>query len=155
MNGNYTSIRFSLRRHIKYVVCISLLFTVFIWASYNLLQEEEKKEIVQLAQIEARANLNKGINYIRWMANQGGIYIKDQNVEGNGIGMNPDIQQKIFDPFFTTKDIGIGTGLGLSVSYTIIQNKHKGSISVDSAFGEGAKFTILLPLNFSDQHKEA
>lgn len=61
-----------------------------------------------------------------------------------GIGIDPEIQDKIFDPFFTTKDIGQGTGLGLAVTYSLVQ-KMGGEISVNSHPGEGAVFTVTLP----------
>lgn len=61
----------------------------------------------------------------------------------NGTGMPEDIRQKIFDPFFTTKGAQ-GTGLGLSVSYSIIE-RHDGSISVASELGGGTVFAIDLP----------
>jgi PAS domain S-box-containing protein len=60
-----------------------------------------------------------------------------------GTGMPEDVQQKIFEPFFTTKGAQ-GTGLGLSVSYSIIE-RHDGSIRVDSEAGCGTVFTIYLP----------
>ena len=68
-------------------------------------------------------------------------------VEDNGPGIGQETQLHIFDPFFTTKDIGQGTGLGLSVSYAIIVDKHRGEIWVESELGEGAKFIIELPLS--------
>jgi signal transduction histidine kinase len=52
---------------------------------------------------------------------------------------------KIFDPFFTTKEIGKGTGMGLSISFKIIQ-EHGGKILVDTEPGSGTVFSILLPL---------
>jgi PAS domain S-box-containing protein len=61
----------------------------------------------------------------------------------NGSGMPEDVRQRIFDPFFTTKGAH-GTGLGLSVSYSIIE-RHEGSISVVSEMGRGTMFTIDLP----------
>jgi PAS domain S-box-containing protein len=61
----------------------------------------------------------------------------------NGMGMPDDVQQKIFEPFFSTKGAH-GTGLGLSVSYSIIE-RHSGSISVVSEPGKGTNFTIDLP----------
>jgi PAS domain S-box-containing protein len=61
----------------------------------------------------------------------------------NGIGMPDDVRQKIFDPFFTTKGAQ-GTGLGLSVSYSIIE-RHEGVISVTSEIGAGSVFKITLP----------
>ncbi len=61
----------------------------------------------------------------------------------SGVGMPEDTRQKIFEPFFTTKGAH-GTGLGLSVSYSIIE-RHEGSISVESESGRGTVFTIELP----------
>lgn len=67
-------------------------------------------------------------------------------VEDNGPGMSTEIVKRIFEPFFTTKKIGVGTGLGLSVSYFIVTEHHKGKMSVESQLGKGTRFTILLPL---------
>lgn len=63
----------------------------------------------------------------------------------NGCGIPPETIDKIFDPFFTTKPVGEGTGLGLSVSYGIIQD-HNGRIEVDSEVEKGSTFTIFLPV---------
>jgi len=63
----------------------------------------------------------------------------------NGSGITPEDLDKIFDPFFTTKETGKGTGLGLAVSYGIIQ-RHKGKIDVKSTPGMGTTFTITLPV---------
>ncbi|WPO99168.1 ATP-binding protein [Pseudomonas sp. HR96] len=67
-------------------------------------------------------------------------------VEDNGIGMSENVRKRTFEPFFTTKEIGQGTGLGLSVSYFIITNNHKGQMEVQSAVGQGTCFTLRLPL---------
>ncbi len=67
-------------------------------------------------------------------------------VEDNGIGMSESVRKRTFEPFFTTKEIGQGTGLGLSVSYFIITNNHKGQMEVQSAPGQGTCFTLRLPL---------
>jgi PAS domain S-box-containing protein len=66
-------------------------------------------------------------------------------VGDTGCGIPPEIREKIFDPFFTTKPVGQGTGLGLSISYGIIKD-HGGTIEVESTPGEGARFTLHLPL---------
>lgn len=66
-------------------------------------------------------------------------------VADTGHGMPPSTSQRIFEPFFTTKPPGEGTGLGLSVSYGIIQ-AHRGTISVESTPDVGTTFTISLPL---------
>ena len=66
-------------------------------------------------------------------------------VEDTGTGIAAADLPRIFDPFFTTKGVGEGTGLGLSVSYGIIQD-HGGVIEVDSVVGRGTRFVVLLPL---------
>lgn len=65
--------------------------------------------------------------------------------EDTGAGIPKDELERIFDPFFSTKEVGMGTGLGLSIVYGIIE-KHRGTIAVESAEGEGTRFTIHLPL---------
>ena len=66
-------------------------------------------------------------------------------VRDTGSGIAPDKLNRIFDPFFTTKPVGTGTGLGLSVSYSIVE-RHGGRIAVDSTVGEGTEFTVWLPV---------
>lgn len=66
-------------------------------------------------------------------------------ISDTGHGIKPEHLDKIFDPFFTTKEVGQGTGLGLSISYGIIE-KHGGSISAESTYGQGSTFTLALPV---------
>ncbi len=66
-------------------------------------------------------------------------------VRDNGTGIPQSIREKIFNPFFTTKPAGAGTGLGLSLSYDIITQEHRGQISVDSKEGEYTEFIITIP----------
>ena len=70
-------------------------------------------------------------------------------IADNGPGMDAQRLKRIFEPFFTTKEVGVGTGLGLSVSYFIITNNHNGSMSADASPGRGATFIIRLPLSDS------
>ncbi|MBS7663793.1 PAS domain-containing protein [Pseudomonas lalucatii] len=76
-------------------------------------------------------------------------------VEDNGIGMPEAVRKRIFEPFFTTKEVGQGTGLGLSVSYFIITNNHKGQMEVQSKRGHGTCFTLRLPLATAVEHTES
>ena len=68
-------------------------------------------------------------------------------IEDNGPGMAESVRKHIFEPFFTTKGVGLGTGLGLSVSYFIIHENHGGTMNVDSRPGRGTCFIIELPLH--------
>jgi two-component system NtrC family sensor kinase len=75
-------------------------------------------------------------------------------VRDTGCGIPPDHLDKLFDPFFTTKDVGQGTGLGLAVSYGIIQ-RHGGTIRVQSEVGRGSTFTVWLPIEGeTDERKD-
>jgi signal transduction histidine kinase len=66
-------------------------------------------------------------------------------VADNGPGMSLEVQRKVFEPFFTTKPPGVGTGLGLSVSYFIVTKGHRGKMWVASKPGQGTTFFIELP----------
>ena len=66
-------------------------------------------------------------------------------VEDTGCGISEENLTRVFDPFFTTKPVGQGTGLGLSVSYSIVA-KHGGKIEVASEVGRGTQFTVRLPI---------
>jgi two-component system NtrC family sensor kinase len=70
-------------------------------------------------------------------------------IRDTGVGIPAESIGKVFDPFFTSKDVGQGTGLGLAVSYGIIE-RHGGMISVESTPGEGTTFTIRLPAGGSN-----
>lgn len=66
------------------------------------------------------------------------------DVRDTGAGINPEVQQHIFEPFFTTKEVGKGTGLGLAVTYSIVQ-RHGGKMEVNSEEGKGTIFSVHLP----------
>ncbi len=65
-------------------------------------------------------------------------------IKDNGVGIPDEIKNKIWEPFFTTKEVGVGTGLGMSITYDIIE-KHGGKIELESEVGEGTEFIISLP----------
>lgn len=63
----------------------------------------------------------------------------------NGPGISMELRERIFDPFFTTKPVGKGTGLGMSISYGIITEKHHGKLTFSAAEPEGTCFTVTIP----------
>jgi len=89
-------------------------------------------------------NAEKGAITIRtsWHDECAEIRISD-----TGAGIPPDVQSKVFNPFFTTKEVGKGTGQGLAISYTVVVEKHKGTISFKTEPGKGTTFIIRLPLD--------
>ena len=105
----------------------------------HAMREGEGVLEVSLRQVEIPAD-NRAYN----PALKAGAYLQ-LIVSDTGKGIDPAIKDKIFDPFFTTKNTGEGTGLGLSVVYGIVKD-HGGAIAVESKPGEGATFTISLPL---------
>jgi two-component system NtrC family sensor kinase len=74
-------------------------------------------------------------------SNQVSICIAD-----NGMGMSEAIRNRLFDPFFTTKPVGKGTGMGLSISYQIVTDRHQGTLHCNSSPGKGSEFVIEIPV---------
>ena len=71
-------------------------------------------------------------------------------IADNGLGIEESLRSRLFDPFFTTKPVGKGSGLGLSISYQIIVQKHRGNITCTSSVGKGAEFAIEIPIEQPD-----
>ncbi|MBW4421916.1 MAG: HAMP domain-containing histidine kinase [Myxacorys californica WJT36-NPBG1] len=70
-------------------------------------------------------------------------------ITDNGPGMPESVKQRIFDPFFSTKPVGKGTGLGMSISYQIVKEQHRGKLDCFSSPGEGTQFVIQIPIHQS------
>ena len=96
--------------------------------------------------------VNIALNAIQSMPQGGSLTISTKRTytriimtfQDTGSGIDPLIMNKIFDPFFTTKEVGEGTGLGLAVTYSLVQQM-SGTIEVESEPGKGTTFTISLP----------
>lgn len=71
-------------------------------------------------------------------------------IADNGSGMSEEVLRRAFDPFFTTKIVGKGPGLGLSISYQIVVEKHGGLLTCVSELGKGTEFSIALPIQQYD-----
>jgi len=98
--------------------------------------------------------INICLNAAQAIGDQGSLAISCKETENElimefsdtGPGISEDDLAHIFDPFFTTKDVGEGTGLGLAVTYSLVQRMH-GEITVESVEKEGATFIITIPIN--------
>jgi PAS domain S-box-containing protein len=71
------------------------------------------------------------------------------SIADNGIGIPENVQNRLFDPFYTTKPVGKGTGMGLSISYQIVTERHNGSLKCISHHSQGAEFMITIPISSS------
>lgn len=99
--------------------------------------------------------LNNGIQAIPEDRKDGEVKLYTEETEDsiivrltdNGVGIPEKIKNRIWEPFFTTKAVGVGTGLGMSITYGIIE-KHKGRIELNSEEGKGTEFAIYLPKKF-------
>ncbi|HEY9848430.1 MAG TPA: ATP-binding protein [Leptolyngbyaceae cyanobacterium] len=94
--------------------------------------QKERKPLSWQPLVTIRTELNDA----GWIS----VKIKD-----NGTGMSEQIKQQLFNPFFTTKPVGKGTGLGMSVSYQIVTEKHRGRLICNSILGEGTEFIVEIP----------
>ena len=120
--------------------------------------QRDYAELPKISCIPSKLNqlfLNVITNACQAMSQKGGILnvssrLENGNIRINftdqGIGMDEETKQKMFDPFFTSKDIGVGTGLGMSIAYKIIE-AHRGSIDVESEVGRGTTISINLPID--------
>jgi len=127
---------------------------------------KEYHDIPKVACIPSQVNqvvMNLLVNASQAIEGQGEITIKtglydDKQVaiqiRDTGMGISKENLPKIFDPFFTTKPVGSGTGLGLWLSFSIIE-KHSGQLLCDSEVGAGTVFTMVLPIEQSQSHSEA
>lgn len=113
--------------------CAGQLNQVFMNILANAIDAIEAQHFTSTGQIKIRtSSLNSD-----WVE----IAISD-----NGCGIPEDVRSRIFDPFFTTKPVGQGTGMGMSISYQIITQNHRGKLECFSTLGQGTDFVIQIPI---------
>ena len=113
----------------------------------NLDPKQIKQVLINLILNSVQAMTGGGVLTIKaWEGLEDDAKMLYFQVQDTGHGISKQDFDKIFDPFFTTKDVGRGSGLGLSISHSVIE-QHGGRIDVESVPGEKTKFTVLLPSN--------
>jgi signal transduction histidine kinase len=95
-----------------------------------------------IAYVVGDGSKGKGTITVQTRRRNGQVEIR---ISDTGTGIPEKIQKRVFDPFFTTKDVGKGTGQGLTISYSVIVEKHKGSLRFETGAGKGTTFIIGLP----------
>ncbi len=93
--------------------------------------------------IESHQQEGQGRITVRSWHEKDGVFF---SIQDNGNGIPDEVRNRIFDPFFTTKDVGKGSGQGLAISRSIIEEKHEGSINFTTESGVGTTFTVHLPI---------
>jgi signal transduction histidine kinase len=106
------------------------------------LPSEINRVFMNLLLNAAQAIFGQGQIAIRTGVDGHGVFVA---ISDSGCGIAPENLGRVFDPFFTSKPIGQGTGLGLSLSYGIVQ-RHKGRIEVQSELGRGSTFRVWIPV---------
>lgn len=142
--------------------CISLLENQALFHNIRIVNELDPHLPLIMANSSQlnQVFMNIILNAAEAMEGQGTLIIRTQlgldktsvliEFTDTGCGIKAELLPRIFEPFFTTKEVGKGTGLGLAMSYGIIE-KHRGRIWVRSKEGEGSTFTIELPLRLETE----
>lgn len=117
---------------------LNQVFMNILSNAIDALEEKNKSASLQ----ESRSNPSQ-IKISTFVVDNDYVEIR---IADNGYGMPANVKQRIFDTFFTTKPVGKGTGMGLSISYQIVVERHKGELNCNSEIGQGTEFIIKLPL---------
>ncbi|MBR8840994.1 MAG: PAS domain-containing sensor histidine kinase [Stigonema ocellatum SAG 48.90 = DSM 106950] len=117
---------------------LNQVFMNILTNAIDAIEEQNRKRT--LAEIKANPSqitIRTGVVDKNWVE----IAIAD-----NGMGMSEPVQKQIFNPFFTTKPVGKGTGMGMSISYQIVTERHGGTLECLSTLDRGTEFVIKIPL---------
>ena len=118
---------------------LNQVFMNILSNAVDALRDNHRQSLAQNKPLEAsHINISTSVTDEQWIE----IVIRD-----NGCGMPSDVQEKIFNPFFTTKPVGKGTGMGMSICYQIIVEKHGGTLDCVSELGQGTELVIRIPMH--------
>jgi PAS domain S-box-containing protein len=126
-----------------------------VWCHLGDINQVLLNLIVNASQAIASAvdgNCGRGTITVRTSCEAGEVAIE---VADTGVGIPPEIAERIFEPFFTTKEVGEGTGQGLSLAYSLVHDRHGGSIGFHTEPGLGTTFTVRLPVGSAEVSLEA
>lgn len=114
-----------------------VLMNILANAIDALEEQNAKRTFQEIKEHPSQITIRTSVIDVQWVQ----ITIAD-----NGSGMPEQVKQQIFNPFFTTKPVGKGTGMGMSISYQIITEAHKGKLECFSTLGQGTEFIIKIPI---------
>jgi signal transduction histidine kinase len=121
-------------------------------AEVNRLEIGQVLSNLVLNAIQAMPNGGRSVISLE-LERERGVDVAVLSVSDEGTGIRPEDVPRVFDPFFTTKDVGEGTGLGLAVTYGIVSD-HGGRVNVETDWGHGSCFTVVLPLHEGHPNSE-
>lgn len=128
------------KNELKYVAQLNLQLGELPPVCCN--SQQINQVITNLLVNAAHSIKEKGIISVKTRCEQDQVFM---TISDTGVGISPEILKRIFEPFFTTKPVGMGTGLGLTITYDIVR-KHNGEITVESEVGKGTSVTVRLPV---------
>ena len=129
---------------------VNRLVHEYVWLSYHAMRAKDKT-----FNITIHENLQDGLPLMMVIPQDLSRAVLNlmnnacYAVHHNGEGMSDDVKARLFENFFTTKPIGKGTGLGMSITRDIIEQKHHGRLTFESTLNQGTTFTITIPVRKS------
>jgi signal transduction histidine kinase len=139
---------------LKYVADVETDFAELppIWCYPGDINQVLLNLVVNAAHAIGSAGTGRGLIRVRTHVDGDHVVIA---VADSGTGIPPEVAKKVFEPFFTTKDVGVGTGQGLALCWSLVVERHNGSIDFETRPGVGTTFTVRLPVHGHDTRAPA
>jgi signal transduction histidine kinase len=144
------------RNELKYVADVETEFGVLPLVTCNIsdLNQVFLNLLVNAAHAigdVVKGTFDKGKIRVRTQAEGNTVLV---TISDTGCGIPEANHPKVFDPFFTTKEVGRGTGQGLAIAWSVVVDRHKGSLTFESEVGKGTTFHVRLPIDLGECSKE-